>query len=142
MSLCGPLHLRSGGTCRPTNTPFGRPDSTLPTLAAIASATPEADQRKRRELAEQRKAASCGPPSGPEPGLTVRLPECVALSAGNLEPSQPDSRYTVSGAPYIFVKSATMNAENPPITRQSRDPRGITKMINTALSITTRDHKP
>ncbi len=52
----------------------------------------------------------------------------------------------VSGAPYISVNRATMNAEKPPRARQSRVLFGWkklkAKMIITALSSTTSGQRP
>jgi hypothetical protein len=67
-------------------------------------------------------------------------------SAGIFDPSQLDSRYTVSGTPYISVNSATRKAVDPPIARQSRRVRGwkklIAKMPNRAVLRMTRGHRP
>src|SRR5262249_50646927 len=60
--------------------------------------------------------------------------------------SHPESRYIVSGNPYISTNRATMNAENALNERQSRDVRGFVKLNAKIMKISeliiTRDHKP
>ncbi len=65
---------------------------------------------------------------------------------GNFVESQPEKKYIVSGKPYISVNRATMNAENPPNERQSREVFGLVKLkakiIKTSEFIMTSNQRP
>src|SRR3990167_6231451 len=60
--------------------------------------------------------------------------------------NQPDSRYIVSGKPYISTNRATMNEANAPKVRQSRAVAGLKKLKANRMNIAelriTSDHKP